>query len=160
MTDQGVLGRERFRPRATALEAPLSRLDRLDSWKEIANHLGREVRTVQLWEKREGLPVHRHFHRSLSSVFAFRSEVDAWCQRVSRASVDPQGQPDARTDSNPNSARRIQERVTVAVLPFHAPPGTPELEWFNEGPRKQAGSKRSAELYPNQWVRHQNKCQG
>src|SRR6202035_2833734 len=71
MTDQGVLGRERFRPRATALEAPVSRPDRLDSWKEIARHLGREVRTVQLWEKREGLPVHRHFHRSLSSVFAF-----------------------------------------------------------------------------------------
>ena len=37
--------------------------DRLDSWKAIANHLGREVRTVQLWEKLEGLPVHRHFHR-------------------------------------------------------------------------------------------------
>jgi TolB-like protein/tetratricopeptide (TPR) repeat protein len=133
MTDQGVLGRERFRPRATALEAPLSRPDRLDSWKEIAAHLGREVRTVQLWEKREGLPVHRHFHRSLSSVFAFRSEVAAWCERVSRASVDPQGQSDARTDPNLNSARRIQERVTVAVLPFHAPLGTPELERFNEG---------------------------
>src|SRR6266436_6719647 len=102
--------------------------DRLDSWKEIASHLGREVRTVQLWEKREGLPVHRHFHRSLSSVFAFRSEVDAWCQRVSRASVDPLRQPDARTDPNPNSAKHIQERVTVAVLPFHALRGTPELE--------------------------------
>src|SRR6266849_7312749 len=107
--------------------------DRLDSWKEIASYLRREVRTVQLWEKREGLPVHRHFHRSLSSVFALRSEVDAWSQRVSRTSVDPQDKPDARTDANPNSARRIQERVTVAVLPFHAPRCTPELERFNEG---------------------------
>ena len=133
MTDQGVLGRERFRPRPAALAAPLSRQDRLDSWKEIAQHLGREVRTVQLWEKREGLPVHRHFHRSLSSVFAFRSEVDAWCQRVSRASADPQGQPDARADSNPNSTRRTQGKITVAVLPFHGPPGTSDWERFNEG---------------------------
>jgi TolB-like protein/tetratricopeptide (TPR) repeat protein len=133
MTDQGVLGRERFRPRAATLEASLSRHDRLDSWKEIAKHLGREVRTVQLWEKREGLPVHRHFHRSLSSVFAFRSEVDAWCQRVSRASVNPLGQADGRMDSSPNAVRRTPVRVTVAVLPFHGLRGSPELERFNDG---------------------------
>jgi len=29
---------------------------RLDSWKEIATHLKRDVRTVQRWEKREALP--------------------------------------------------------------------------------------------------------
>ena len=33
--------------------------DRLDSWKEIAVYLGREVRTAQRWEKREGLPVQK-----------------------------------------------------------------------------------------------------
>jgi tetratricopeptide (TPR) repeat protein len=57
---------------------------RLDSWKEIANYFRREVRTVQLWEKREGLPVHRHFHKQLGSVFAYRSELDAWNDRVSQ----------------------------------------------------------------------------
>src|ERR1700694_1342286 len=55
------------------LSSPAMRLgagpDRLDSWKEIANYLKREVRTVQLWEKKEGLPVHRHFHNSLGTVF-------------------------------------------------------------------------------------------
>ena len=60
--------------------------DRLDSWKEIAAYLRREVRTVQLWEKKEGLPVHRHFHKRLGSVFALRSEVESWKQRVSRFS--------------------------------------------------------------------------
>src|ERR1700756_3863801 len=59
--------------------------DRLDSWKEIASYLRREVRTVQLWEKKEGLPVHRHFHKRLGSVFAYRSEIDLWQRRVSRA---------------------------------------------------------------------------
>lgn len=51
---------------------------RLDSWKEIAAYLGREVRTVQLWEKSEGLPIHRHQHSRQGSVFAFRAELDAW----------------------------------------------------------------------------------
>src|SRR5579859_1609673 len=62
--------------------------DRLDSWKEIASYLRREVRTVQLWEKREGLPVHRHFHRRLGSVFAYRGEIDLWQRRVSRIHPD------------------------------------------------------------------------
>jgi TolB-like protein/Flp pilus assembly protein TadD len=52
--------------------------DRLDSWKEIATFLGREVRTVQGWEKSEGLPVHRHQHSRQGTVYAFRSELDAW----------------------------------------------------------------------------------
>ncbi len=32
--------------------------DRLDSWKEIAAYLNRDVTTVQRWEKREAMPVH------------------------------------------------------------------------------------------------------
>src|SRR5215470_14741548 len=52
--------------------------DRLDSWKKIASYLKREVSTVQRWERREGMPVHRHVHDKLGSVFAYRSELDAW----------------------------------------------------------------------------------
>jgi TolB-like protein/Tfp pilus assembly protein PilF len=54
--------------------------DRLDSWKEIAAHLGRDVTTVQRWEKREGMPVHRHLHDNKGSIYAFSSELDAWLQ--------------------------------------------------------------------------------
>jgi Tol biopolymer transport system component len=50
----------------------------LDSWKEIATYLGREVRTVQRWEKNEGLPVHRQLHEKLGTVYAYKSEIDAW----------------------------------------------------------------------------------
>src|SRR6266851_2206368 len=50
----------------------------LDSWKEIAAYLGREVRTVQRWEKKEGLPVHRQIHEKLGTVYAYKSEIDAW----------------------------------------------------------------------------------
>ena len=52
--------------------------DRLDSWKEIAAYLNRDVTTVQRWEKREGMPVHRHVHDRMGSVYASRAEVDAW----------------------------------------------------------------------------------
>lgn len=52
--------------------------DRLDSWKDIATYLQRDVSTVQRWEKREGMPVYRHQHDRLGSVYAFRSELDAW----------------------------------------------------------------------------------
>jgi TolB-like protein/Tfp pilus assembly protein PilF len=51
---------------------------KLDSWGEIASYLGREVRTVQRWERTEGLPVHRHEHKKKSTVYAFTGELDAW----------------------------------------------------------------------------------
>jgi TolB-like protein len=70
--------------------------DRLDSWKEIAAYLGREVRTVQGWEKNEGLPIHRHQHARQGSVYAFKSELDAW--RKARAESP---EPVARTSRRP-----------------------------------------------------------
>jgi len=53
---------------------------RLDSWKEIAQFLNRDVRTVQRWEKEEGLPIHRHLHQNRSSVFAFEDELESWLE--------------------------------------------------------------------------------
>ena len=52
--------------------------DRLDSWKEIASHFKRTVRTVQRWEKHEGLPVHRHLHQRANSVYTRKAELDKW----------------------------------------------------------------------------------
>jgi len=59
-------------------ERPLD--DRLNSWKEIAAYLKRDVTTVQRWEKREGMPVHRHLHDRMGSVYAFRGELDDWAR--------------------------------------------------------------------------------
>jgi Tol biopolymer transport system component len=50
----------------------------LESWKEIAVYLKRDVRTVIRWEKREGLPVHRQMHQARGSVFAYPTELEAW----------------------------------------------------------------------------------
>ena len=57
---------------------PNSPEDRLESWKEIANYLRRSMRTVQEWERSEGMPVYRLQHSKSGSVFAFRSELDKW----------------------------------------------------------------------------------
>src|SRR5260370_35672839 len=54
---------------------------KLVSWKEIAAHLGREVRTVQRWEKTEALPVHRHEHQKKSTVYAYASDLAEWIRK-------------------------------------------------------------------------------
>src|SRR5689334_14026844 len=51
---------------------------RLESWKEIGAYLQRDATTARRWEKDEGLPVHRHSHKSRSSVYAYPTEIDAW----------------------------------------------------------------------------------
>ena len=62
----------------------------LESWKEIAGHLQRDITTVRRWERTEGLPVHRHTHMSRSSVYAYASEIDQW--RASRKAI-PEPRP-------------------------------------------------------------------
>ena len=65
--------------------------DRLDSWKEIAAYLKRDVTTVQRWEKREGMPVHRHLHDRMGSVYASRRELDAWVRSRNLRSAEENG---------------------------------------------------------------------
>jgi TolB-like protein/lipopolysaccharide biosynthesis regulator YciM len=87
-----------------------TRSHRLESWKEIAAYLGRNVRTVQRWERREGLPVHRLQHNKLGSVFAHTAELDAW-----RDARDPE-----HRDTSDSARRRgaIRRRVWVLVAGF------------------------------------------
>lgn len=50
----------------------------LNSWKEIAQYLGRGLRTVQRWESELRLPIHRPRGKYRSAVIAFKEELDAW----------------------------------------------------------------------------------
>jgi len=52
----------------------------LSGWKEIANYLGKGVRTVQRYERHMGLPIRRPAGKSNGSVVATRGELDAWVQ--------------------------------------------------------------------------------
>ena len=71
--------------------------DKLDSWKEIAGYLKRHVSTVQRWEKEGSLPVHHLVHKKRGSVYAYRSEIDAW--RKAR-STQTNGHPE-KAESRP-----------------------------------------------------------
>lgn len=51
---------------------------RLDSWKEVAEYLGRDVRTAIRWEKERKLPVHRVPGGKRPVVYALLDELDAW----------------------------------------------------------------------------------
>jgi serine/threonine-protein kinase len=53
---------------------------RLDSWKEIAAYLKRDIRTAQRWEKLEGLPVRRHQHDERGTAYAYSGEIDRWLE--------------------------------------------------------------------------------
>jgi Tol biopolymer transport system component len=97
--------------------------DRLDSWKEIAAYLNRDVTTVQRWEKREGMPVHRHVHDKMGSVYASRAELEAWA----RGRKLPAAQENGDDASSPSLATlptgsAISNTITAwkFVLPFVA----------------------------------------
>jgi hypothetical protein len=60
----------------------------LTSWKEIALHLGKGVRTVQRWERELGLPVRRP-SQSRHIVMAITSELDEWILRLEQPSSKP-----------------------------------------------------------------------
>lgn len=88
--------------------------ERLDSWKEIAAFFRRDVRTVQFWEHREGLPVYRHCHNKQSSVYSFRTLLNEW--RIKRSTV-----------------ANLPMRTRVAILPFMNLNSRPDRSRFCAG---------------------------
>jgi TolB-like protein len=86
---------------------------RLDSWKEIAACLNRDVTTVQRWEKKEGMPGHRHLHDKRGSVYALPEELDLW-----RSRRQPAGEPE------------IQPQAETAVAEITGPPPRAPRVWL------------------------------
>ena len=86
--------------------------ERLDSWKEIARYLNRDVRTVQRWEETSGLPVRRRMPGRLKGnpVYAFKSELETWLRQTPPPAVEKEGavNPAAKT------ARRISSVFWLA----------------------------------------------
>jgi Tol biopolymer transport system component len=105
---------------------------RLDSWKEIATYLGRSERTVRRWEHTTGLPIRRLPHKR-ASVYAFRSELDAWWHR-NGLKLEPSEPPSAKLTNRSVSPKRRAALVAVisgvaafVVSPFwrEVPPRSP-----------------------------------
>ncbi len=98
--------------------------DRLDSWKEIASYLRRDVRTVQRWEKKEGLPVYRHLHDKLGSIYAYRNELTDWFNTRQQSGA---------TVATGNHQEGLAEKIKLAVLPFGNLSGAKEDDYFSDG---------------------------
>ncbi len=94
--------------------------DRLDSWKEIATYLKRDVTTVQRWEKREGMPVHRHLHDRMGSVHASRADLDVWMRSRNLRVVQENGNgaisPNYSVEPPPSRTSTLDKRWTLVLL--------------------------------------------
>lgn len=112
------------RPQEAPAERPAS--GRLETWGEIATYLGREVRTVQRWEKSMGLPVRRLAGGpdKQGRVFAFKHELDAWW----REHEVLKNAPEATEDSS---------SAGLSVVPTPSPGGT-EAKVQHQVPRRRA----------------------
>jgi len=109
---------------------------RLDSWKEIASYLRRGIRTVQRWEREEGLPVHRLSHAERGSVYANRDEVAAWWESRRRTT-----DLTARTEVSTPSEPRLERVTDSAAATF-----SPALSSDGRLPRQGVSQRR--------WIRH------
>jgi TolB-like protein len=99
-------------------------IDRLDSWKEIASYLRRDVRTVQRWEKKEGLPVYRHLHDKLGSIYAYRNELTEWFTTRQQSGA---------TLASGNRDEAPADKIKLAVLPFGNLSGAKGDDYFSDG---------------------------
>ena len=109
--------------------------DRLDSWKEIASYLNRDVTTVQRWEKREGMPVHRHLHDRLGSVYASRSELDTWTRSRNPQAAQDNGNDTASPDPLPPpppspSISRPTNRIVLLLVAIVVVLATGAILWL------------------------------
>jgi hypothetical protein len=73
----------------------------LTSWKDIADYLGKSIRTVQRWERELGLPVRRPAAKQNGVVIALPEELDAWIHAMPTAALAPAPQADAQPNVVP-----------------------------------------------------------
>ncbi len=98
----------------------MSKAGLLNSWKEIANYLGRGVRTVQRWEGM-GLPVRRLGKGLRAPVIAYRADIDRWLQQAHQHRFEQEAQVnqilfrgDLRQTISESRALRAQMRTLRA----------------------------------------------
>ena len=77
-----------------------SRHTRLDTWKSIAQHLGRSSRTVQRWHSAYGLPVH-HLSGESGSVYAYSDDLDNWLRGRGRTTSVESAESNGSTGAEP-----------------------------------------------------------
>jgi len=118
---------------------------KLEGWKDIANYVDREKRTVQRWEKTEGMPIHRHGHEKKSTVYAYPRELDEW-RRRRQPKDDPEAdrafQPDPESENEEEAALAMAITLPAAsVLPAAKTTQTTSPAVLEESPARQSPRK-------------------
>jgi Tfp pilus assembly protein PilF len=103
------------------------RQGRLNSWKEIADYLGKAERTVKRWEQEYALPIHRRPGGGHGSVFALKTELEEWLLSEPKVLA-------------PEPADHPASASGHRSPPAHPPPKTPDL------PRAPSAKGRSQQL--------------
>ena len=85
------------------------RKDILNGWKEIANYVGRDLRTVERWEKQRGLPIRRLPGSGRATVYARIEELDKWF-------ASAQSQDNDEPGSEPTADPALAPATAVASL--------------------------------------------
>jgi hypothetical protein len=92
--------------------------ERLETWKEIAVYLGRDLRTVMRWEKERSLPIRRFPGGGRAAVYAYRSEIDNWLNNSPGALA---GETNGEIPGSQNP------RTSVPTSDVRPASGTPDL---------------------------------
>ncbi len=86
----------------------------LCGWKEIANYLGKGVRTVQRYAREMGLPVLRPAGSRAGAVTAIRTELDNWVSG-SNTHVSPAKRRALKSRTNELRAKFLQVDSEIAL---------------------------------------------
>jgi hypothetical protein len=107
------------------------RKDILNGWKEIASYVGRDIRTVERWEKYRGFPVRRVPGAGRATVYALIPELDKWLE--DRKSEVDQAGPIPATEDKP------KPEVVVMAAPYLESQPVPAHDkriWLSMGHRR------------------------
>jgi len=114
--------------------------DRLDSWKEIASFIGRDVRTARRWEKDLGMPVHRDPGAAQGRVYALRSELEPWLASQEQRQLNGGTMPDEAVEPPVFMVSPLPES---AIPHFPESPADSAPEPVSRGTSETSGGPRS-----------------
>jgi CheY-like chemotaxis protein/predicted DNA-binding transcriptional regulator AlpA len=87
----------------------------LNSWKEVAQYVGRSERTIQRWEREFGFPVHRPAGKLRSSVIAVAAEIDEWIRKSPALRSQLQNYPAAIPSDKIPAARLTYAPLVLCI---------------------------------------------
>jgi hypothetical protein len=126
----------------------------LSGWKDIANYLGKGVRTVQRYERELGLPVRRPARKPWGSVVATKAELDAWVSAspirgaflLVRPAVGPSASAASEIRNGVQEMRRLRDQTAALRADLRA--SIRLLRDSIEGLHGELSQNRSSEILP------------